>query len=353
MTITTRTNHADASKNDRRSKRNLPRYPDKQAVCIDAMKIVQRHRGWVSDESVRDIGELLDMISRRTRRSGNLLQPGLPQARRTACRLICDSVSCWIMGYERHAEHLTSGSGSSFGENTPDNRFTLLPIVCLGACDHAPAMMVDDELHTDLEPGPNRRSAGGIQIAVTHGETTHEEHSRSTARRSDLHGLREGGWLPGIAQSFAQMTPAEVLQELVKKSNLRGRGGAGFPTGMKWSFVPMGDDAPHPKYLVANADEMEPGTFKDRLLMEGDPHQLIEGMILAAYAIQADVAYHLSARGIQTGRRNAWPRRSPRLMRAGYLGKNILGSDFSLRDAPACQRWPLHVRRRNWTAECT
>ena len=64
-----------------------------------------------------------------------------------------------------------------------------------------------------------------------------------------------------------------------------------FPTGMKWSFVPMGEDAPHPKYLVANADEMEPGTFKDRLLLEGDPHQLIEGMIVAAYAIQADVAY--------------------------------------------------------------
>src|SRR4051794_15605627 len=86
------------------------------------------------------------------------------------------------------------------------------------------------------------------------------------------------------------MTPAEVT-ELVKRSNLRGRGGAGFPTGMKWSFVPMGKDAPHPKYLVANADEMEPGTFKDRALMERDPHQLVEGMIVAAYAIQADVGY--------------------------------------------------------------
>jgi NADH-quinone oxidoreductase subunit F len=69
-----------------------------------------------------------------------------------------------------------------------------------------------------------------------------------------------------------------------------GRGGAGFPTGKKWSFVPMGKDAPHPKYLVANADEMEPGTFKDRLLMEGNPHQMIEGMIIAAYAIQADIS---------------------------------------------------------------
>ena len=77
----------------------------------------------------------------------------------------------------------------------------------------------------------------------------------------------------------------------MKDSNLRGRGGAGFPTGMKWSFVPMGEKACHPKYLVANGDEMEPGTFKDRLLMEGDPHQLIEGMIVSAYAIEADIAY--------------------------------------------------------------
>ena len=81
------------------------------------------------------------------------------------------------------------------------------------------------------------------------------------------------------------MTPKAVT-DLVKESNLRGRGGAGFGTGMKWSFVPL--DAPKPKYLIANADEMEPGTFKDRILLESTPHQLIEGMILAAFAIQAE-----------------------------------------------------------------
>ena len=86
------------------------------------------------------------------------------------------------------------------------------------------------------------------------------------------------------------MTPQKV-QEEVKNSGLRGRGGAGFPTGLKWSFTPMGADTPRPKYVIANADEMEPGTFKDRHLMEGNPHQLIEGLILAAYANQADVAF--------------------------------------------------------------
>jgi NADH-quinone oxidoreductase subunit F len=121
----------------------------------------------------------------------------------------------------------------------------------------------------------------------------------------------------------------QAVTALVKDSNLNGRGGAGFPTGLKWSFVPMGDDAPHPKYLIANADEMEPGTFKDRLLLEGDPHQLIEGMILGAYAIQADVAYIFL--------RWAYRVAAERLERAiaesyanNYLGRNICGSGYSL-----------------------
>ena len=137
---------------------------------------------------------------------------------------------------------------------------------------------------------------------------------------------RAGGY-QGLRAAL-RMAPAEVT-ELVKRSHLAGRGGAGFPTGMKWSFVPMGENAPHPKYLVANADEMEPGTFKDRALMEGDPHQLIEGMAIAAYAIEADIAYIFlrgeyreSARRLTQALAEAYER--------GYLGRNILGSGHSL-----------------------
>ncbi len=99
--------------------------------------------------------------------------------------------------------------------------------------------------------------------------------------------VKAGGY-EGLHKALA-MAPSEVT-ETVKQSNLRGRGGAGFPTGLKWSFVPMGKET-GPKYVVANADEMEPGTFKDRLLMEGAPHQLIEGLLIAAHAVQADVVY--------------------------------------------------------------
>jgi NADH-quinone oxidoreductase subunit E len=130
----------------------FPRYPTRRAVCIDAMKIVQRHRGWVSDESLEDIAELLEMSLDELDGVAtfyNLLFRK-PVGRHVV--LLCDSVSCWIMGYDRLRERLCSKLGARLGETTADGRFTLLPIVCLGTCDHAPAMMVDEDLHRDLDP---------------------------------------------------------------------------------------------------------------------------------------------------------------------------------------------------------
>jgi NADH-quinone oxidoreductase subunit F len=144
----------------------------------------------------------------------------------------------------------------------------------------------------------------------------------------DLKTYEQAGGYQATRKALQGMTPPEVT-ELVKDSNLRGRGGAGFPTAQKWSFVPMGDDAPRRKYLIANADEMEPGTFKDRLLLEGDPHQLLEGMLISAYAIQAEMAYiflrweyKVAAERLTKAIAEAYG--------AGYLGHNILGSGYGL-----------------------
>jgi NADH-quinone oxidoreductase subunit E len=130
----------------------LPRYPQKQAVCIDAMKIVQRHRGWVSDESIRDIAELLGMSADDLDGVASFynLIYRKPVGRHVI--LLCNSVSCWIMGYERLYQRLCTRLGVQFGETTSDERFTLLPIVCLGTCDHAPALMIDNDLHRDVTP---------------------------------------------------------------------------------------------------------------------------------------------------------------------------------------------------------
>jgi len=123
-----------------------------------------------------------------------------------------------------------------------------------------------------------------------------------------------------------KMAPADVIEE-VKKSALRGRGGAGFPTGLKWSFVPK--DSPKPKYIVCNADESEPGTFKDRYLLERDPHALIEGMIIAGWALGAGTGY-IYYRGEYRYLIEIMERALVEAYDAGILGRNILGSDFSM-----------------------
>ncbi len=140
-----------------------------------------------------------------------------------------------------------------------------------------------------------------------------------------LAGYRATGGYQSLQQALRDLTP-EALRQRVKDSNLRGRGGAGFPTGVKWNFFPA--DQPGPKYLVCNCDEMEPGTYKDGELLLADPHQLVEGMILSAFALQTDIGYIFI--------RYAYAQQAENLRRAiveateaGFLGQNILGSGFN------------------------
>ena len=138
------------------------------------------------------------------------------------------------------------------------------------------------------------------------------------------------GGYEAARKALLTIRPPQEVQKLVSDSTLRGRGGAGFATGMKWSFVPMGPDAPRPKYLVANADEMEPGTFKDRLLLEGDPHQMVESIIVSAYAIQADVGYIFLRWCLQAGLLSGYSKPLSRLGAKWLFGRGPhFGSTFS------------------------
>ncbi|MFC0804931.1 NADH-quinone oxidoreductase subunit NuoF [Ensifer sp. P24N7] len=134
-----------------------------------------------------------------------------------------------------------------------------------------------------------------------------------------------GGGYRALRKALGEYTPDEIV-DLVKESNLRGRGGAGFPTGMKWSFVPKA--AGKPKYLCCNADEGEPGTFKDRIIMERDPHQLIEGLAVSAYAIGAETAY-VYIRGEYVTAIRRMEQAIAEAHENGYLGTGILGSNFN------------------------
>ena len=137
--------------------------------------------------------------------------------------------------------------------------------------------------------------------------------------------LAAGGY-EAVRTVVGKIPPAGVI-EIVKRSGLRGRGGAGFPTGLKWGFVPK--DSDRPKYLLCNADESEPGTFKDRQLIERDPHQLLEGMILAAYAIGCHHSY-IYIRGELVHGAGVLARALAEATAQGFLGKNILGSGYDL-----------------------
>jgi NADH-quinone oxidoreductase subunit F len=143
---------------------------------------------------------------------------------------------------------------------------------------------------------------------------------------NELEVYRRIGGFEAFRKAVTTMQPNEVI-EVVKASGLRGRGGAGFPTGLKWAFV---DQKNWPHYVVANADESEPGTFKDREILEGNPFQFLEGVAIAAYAVQAHAAY-VYLRGEFWHIAHQLDRRIQQLMNAGLLGDRLFGSDYSLR----------------------
>src|SRR5919109_4023821 len=138
----------------------------------------------------------------------------------------------------------------------------------------------------------------------------------------------QGGGYEDVRKAL-RMKPEEIIQ-LVKDSELRGRGGAGFPTGNKWGFVPK--NAPNPTYLLCNADESEPGTFKDRVIIEKDPHLMIEGMIISAYAIGSNPMAYIYIRGEFYYGATVLVKALEEARAKGFLGKNIFGSgwDFDI-----------------------
>ena len=143
----------------------------------------------------------------------------------------------------------------------------------------------------------------------------------------DVTGYERAGGYQALRKALT-MTPEAIIGE-VKRSKLRGRGGGGFATGRKWEAVPTGADAPRQRYLVVNADEMEPGSFKDRLLLEQTPHQMIESVIISAFAIQADIAY-IFVRAEYVLALGRLARAVAEAQAHGYVGTNILGSGFAL-----------------------
>ncbi|MDO9085710.1 MAG: NAD(P)H-dependent oxidoreductase subunit E [Anaerolineaceae bacterium] len=239
---------------------------------------------------------------------------------------VCNDPACAMAGSDSVYKLLTTRESFKF-EGGIKPRLTVEVAACLGLCEHAPAMLVrgqpvntkDMQSWEDIFE-PARKTPQTILGGDIHRLTK----NCGKGGRTDLkHYLISGGY-EGL-QKALKLKPLEVIN-LVKESGLVGRGGAAFPTGIKWEGAANSEETI--KYLVCNGDEAEPGTFKDRVLMEDDPHLIIEGMIISAYAIGAQKGYFY-IRGEYLTAYNYVKQSVKEAKAAGNLGKNILGSDFS------------------------
>jgi len=126
--------------------------PRRKAACIEALKVVQQHRRWISDESLKDVADYMDMSAEELDSVATFYNLLFRKPVGRHVILLCDSISCWVMGYDQIRIHLQEKLGIRYGETTPDDRFTLLPNCCLGTCDRAPALMIDRDLYQNVTP---------------------------------------------------------------------------------------------------------------------------------------------------------------------------------------------------------
>jgi NADH-quinone oxidoreductase subunit F len=323
------------------------------SAVLHALYLVQEQQGHITNNAVRHVA---DVIGCTTAEVEDVVSYYVMFHRGPVGKYVlqvCTTLSCALAGAERVIEELQDKLGIKVGETDPTGLFTIQQMECLGACDRAPVMMVNnDHWHEHLQPGQvsglvDRMKTDGVtalnnchlceQRIAEGAKTTTPAKARAlpdyepvltkyafTPGGAELdHYLTHQAGYQGLKKALG-MTPDAVIED-VKKSGLRGRGGAGFPTGLKWQFVDK--KSPKPKFIVCNADESEPGTFKDHLLMERNPHLLVEGCLIGCYAIGAKAAY-IYIRGEFQHLFPTMQKAIDEARAAGYLGKNILGSGF-------------------------
>ncbi len=236
---------------------------------------------------------------------------------------ICTTPSCASQGSGQLVAQVCQHLGVDIGEATVDGRYIVEEVECLGLCDHAPGVLVGKDmvgeatLEKIFQPEGHPRSTiyGDPRWLTSRSGVIDPVSTQEFQEMDGFNGLR----------AALALSPEKVIDEVIH-SGLTGRGGAGFPTGLKWQSCAEVDR--YPKYLVCNEDESEPGTFKDRALIEGDPFTIIEGMLIAAYAVGAEKGY-LYIRGEYTKSHQILREALRTAVVEGFLGENILGSGFS------------------------
>jgi len=331
----------------------ITHYPaSKRSASLPLLHLWQEHFGFISDEAVAWIAQKLEL------QPINILElvTFYPMFRRHAAGKrhirVCRTLSCAMAGsYElrdkiaaaagidlhkwevENAHHANAEHGNPIAVSA-DGEYSIEFVECLASCGSAPVAMVDDcfKENVRLEDAAKLLKLNRSDATLPRVRAPHPREKRIVFKNIDREGwtndidcfLHEGGYEQ--LKKAMTMKPEEIVDE-VKKSGLRGRGGAGFPCGVKWGFIKRG--GPKPTYLICNADESEPGTFKDRYIIHQDPHQLLEGMIISCFAVGANLAY-IYIRGEFPEGAQILEKALAEARAKNFLGKNILGSGFDL-----------------------
>jgi NADH-quinone oxidoreductase subunit F len=312
-------------------------YEFPKAAMLPLLWLVQENQGYVSLESEGWVAQHVGVTRTEVREvvSFYTMFHTQPVGRREL--KICTSLPCLLRGSGEVLQTVKDRFGISPGETTPDGLVTLTEVECLCACEMSPMGQLDEDFVGPFDPETLETV---MQAAVEDPKSARALPEPEPYITTDGPILSsrfkdpEGTWLEAYiadggyeaAKKALGMSREAVIGEVLN-ANLRGLGGAGFPAGRKWSFIPKNSEKP--VYLVANADEGEPGTFKDRYIMERDPHALLEGMLIAAHAIGSHKGY-IYIRGEYFRSAKRMQRAIDEAKAAGWLGKNIQGSGFDL-----------------------
>ena len=318
----------------------ITRYDEPRAAMLPLLWLVQENCGHISSEAEFWVGRLLRVTVAHVREVVSFYSMFRSSEAGQRELRVCTSLPCMLRGAGDVLGRLQDRLNIRPGETTPDGKLTLSEVECLCACEIAPMAQLDEQfvgplgdkvLEAVLHEALSERPVG-IDFKVspcdgafvsTGGPVTSTRFDRTEGAWWDAY-VADGGYL--AAKNALSLTPSQVIDE-VSRANLRGLGGAGFPTAKKWSFIPKG--SPQPTYLVVNADEGEPGTFKDRYILERDPHAVLEGMLIAAHAIGSHKAYvYIRGEYFRSARRLS--RAVQEAYEHGWLGKDIQGSGFDL-----------------------
>ncbi len=310
---------------DRSTEEVVERYGYNPEHLVEILKELQNRPAGLSPEVLTDTAHMLRIPAHRVFGMATFYSMLSLQPRERVLR-VCDGPTCWL---KRASMEPATALVDEWSQAALKG-YKVERTSCLGLCDRAPAVLVDDEQAGPVTAQDKDRIGKGWRGTLTDYSEPRKGEVRvmlANAGNLDPYNLQsalEHGAYEGLKKAL-QMSPAQVITE-VENSGLQGRGGAGFPVGRKWKFV-VGVQRT-PKYIICNADESEPLIFKDRVLIDTNPHQALEGMIIAAYACGAEEGW-IYIRGEYAAQAKRLEIAIRQAEEAGFLGENILGSGFS------------------------